>query len=700
MSTIRRRGTVSAWVTVQERKGSRSRIGEYSSDSECAEETNAEKKNGRDQQERKRQHHEEETSENGDGQSAYKMVVKLLEQHSDHDVDGRPDHGIKKVRYDEQPPTNIQVEPGTNEDNESVCSGAWRPRFNECLTRNLRRVGLKRRIVHDIFESPADGCRGRFRRGIIQNLQLSSDRVRKGGRGTARGIFILAEHGTHLHVIHDCAYANNTCRCSAINILRDYPSGFDQKSTQDSEKITAREQELEEGTNELEKETTGIGSRIREVRERGRTSTSQKEGELPQSEYRGEQQLGRGGTVPGLQLLARRYCSSALLDDGYFQNTATYLCTGSRRIHYFEVAGDIWQVGNEIRYLPLQELCEKSKSGLVEISRDACNDGDLWKGLSCRHIDGKDEEGSTETNDEHQRNRSGPKTSRLEAWLEGFIITPTQNIIYTGHWVNGPFKYQNRSDSFFKNCLHNINQKLCDFTYKQLFLKTRNISMNRLIYVAPWNSISTYYFNIEHSVKVLESLLYFQMDNDPERVYSFLQHLYWVVCKSVPKRNTFMVTSPPNAGKNYFFDCLIHSCINFGQIANFNKYNQFPLMDCVQKRILLWNEPNYEPGAEETLKTIFGGDSTAVRVKYQGDAIIPRTPLIILTNTDIFPRTAAFDARMFRYTWRSASYLKYIKKKPHPLAMFYLFLKYNLMSMSNVVLENWEKDLINTKYKF
>lgn len=158
-----------------------------------------------------------------------------------------------------------------------------------------------------------------------------------------------------------------------------------------------------------------------------------------------------------------------------------------------------------------------------------------------------------------------------------------------------------------------------------------------------------------------------------------------------------MVVSPPNAGKNFFFDCIIHSCIHFGQIGNFTKFNRFPLMEMVQKRIVLWNEPNYEPGAEETLKTLFGGDSSPVKVKYQQDTFVQRTPIIVLSNNDIFPKTQAFESRMYRYTWRPAHFLKFLKKKPHPLSAFYLFLRYGCMNSNNLDLEKWEKDLLKNK---
>lgn len=55
-------------------------------------------------------------------------------------------------------------------------------------------------------------------------------------------------------------------------------------------------------------------------------------------------------------------------------------------------------------------------------------------------------------------------------------------------------------------------------------------------------------------------------------------------------------------------------------MGNFNRIRSFPLMECVDRRIILWNEPVMEPSAIETLKMILGGDTTNAKVKYQCDA--------------------------------------------------------------------------------
>lgn len=76
-------------------------------------------------------------------------------------------------------------------------------------------------------------------------------------------------------------------------------------------------------------------------------------------------------------------------------------------------------------------------------------------------------------------------------------------------------------------------------------------------------------------------------------------------------------------------DFLLHFCIHFGQVGNFTKFDYFPLQECVNKRILLWNEPQIAADQFDNVKMLFGDDAMNVRVKYQQDAIVLRTPVIV-----------------------------------------------------------------------
>lgn len=55
---------------------------------------------------------------------------------------------------------------------------------------------------------------------------------------------------------------------------------------------------------------------------------------------------------------------------------------------------------------------------------------------------------------------------------------------------------------------------------------------------------------------------------------------------------------------------------------------------------------------------LFGRDNIPAKIKYQGDVIIHRTPIIVLTNYDIVSREEAFQSRVITYKWKHAPFLK------------------------------------------
>lgn len=169
-------------------------------------------------------------------------------------------------------------------------------------------------------------------------------------------------------------------------------------------------------------------------------------------------------------------------------------------------------------------------------------------------------------------------------------------------------------------------------TIRDIFLKTRKINIERLIYSARWNRIDDYYYDIPTSVDILEKIVFYQNHEDETSTYIFLKDLFEILDMRIPKCNCMVILSPPNAGKNFFFDCVINSMINFGQMGSFNKYSGFPIQECVNRRVILWNEPNFEPAAEETLKCLFGGDACNAKVKYQGDVVINKTPISLFAG--------------------------------------------------------------------
>lgn len=190
---------------------------------------------------------------------------------------------------------------------------------------------------------------------------------------------------------------------------------------------------------------------------------------------------------------------------------------------------------------------------------------------------------------------------------------------------------------------------------------------------------SMVYGTLEDSIDIIDQLLRFQFYEDEEQICIFLTSLVDVIDKRLAKCNALAVISPPNAGKNFFFDMIFALCLNYGQLGQANKHNVFAFQEAPNKRILLWNEPNYESTLTDTIKMMLGGDPYTVRVKNQMDTHVNRTPVIILTNNAVnFLFDPAFDTRIVKFEWKAAGFLKNIEYKPLPICLFHILNKYNI----------------------
>lgn len=207
-----------------------------------------------------------------------------------------------------------------------------------------------------------------------------------------------------------------------------------------------------------------------------------------------------------------------------------------------------------------------------------------------------------------------------------------------------------------------------------------------MYYAATFGNFSEYYYDLDESIELLNNILLCQFHDDEDDIVSFLQNLYDLLNKNLPKLNTFFVYGIQTGGKRLFFDAVVHYCINFGALGNFNAYSRFPFQDCPNRRILLWNDPNVEPSAWDTVRLLCGGDAIYVKVNNLDDfALIGRTPIIILAYANIFPNNPHdreyFNTR-FTYQWHDYMDLKNVKKKPLPVAIYHLFTKYNIIQTS------------------
>lgn len=195
----------------------------------------------------------------------------------------------------------------------------------------------------------------------------------------------------------------------------------------------------------------------------------------------------------------------------------------------------------------------------------------------------------------------------------------------------------------------------------------------------PLFNVGTDYGTMEESLLWIDELIRFQCGDSDEEILHFLNSLVDILDKRLSKCNGLVIHSPPSAGKNFFMDMLFAIFMNYGQLGQANRHNVFAFQEAPNKRIILWNEPNYETCLTDTLKLMFAGDPYTVRVKHSMDTHVSRTPVIILTNRVVdFMVDIAFRDRLVIFYWHEAPQLKDIVKKPHPMSFYSLLDKYNI----------------------
>lgn len=380
--------------------------------------------------------------------------------------------------------------------------------------------------------------------------------------------------------------------------------------------------------------------------------------------------------------VAKRYRqirTMVTLTESHIRNTLIYLQTnGKWLIDYKSPSGQECGFVYRAQCLQSKRICDRKEERTLEDGSSSTqvygegtnsdNEHDIPSSKKCKR---------QSSNASGERNIS---TKDLLDYISRIVCYPMDHVFQTRDWYTGKYKYLISSDKIVKRCYSILQKQLMNWSYND-FLKHYTLLDTKLIFGAP--SIDTffeYYMTLEESIEAIEELLDFQLSNMSEfsdlnitdKKKEFITDL-WDICeKKVPKKNTFQIISPPSAGKNFFLDAIFAFYWNIGMIRNFNKYESFPLMEAVDKRINCWNEPNFEPNAEDTIKMILGGDPIKAAFKYEGERNIARTPVIVMSNKNVFKINDAFEDRIITYYWDRAEFLRKHRKKIHPMIWPYL----------------------------
>lgn len=234
-------------------------------------------------------------------------------------------------------------------------------------------------------------------------------------------------------------------------------------------------------------------------------------------------------------------------------------------------------------------------------------------------------------------------------------------------------------------------------SYSLLELKNLLDETTPIFYANNANNPFNYYHSREESFHYLLNLIKFQFNDNDDAIKDLLTNIKswfnrkgWYIQnennESIlnQKINTIVIIGPPNAGKNYFWDCIVSIAINVGHIGRVNnKCNQFALQEVIDKRLIVGNEINMEDSAKDDFKKLCEGKALNVRVKHCPDGVYRRTPVLLLSNNnlEIVNDPTFRDVRLKCFFWKRCDMLKASSKQPYPMAIFDIFSYYNVSLM-------------------
>lgn len=152
----------------------------------------------------------------------------------------------------------------------------------------------------------------------------------------------------------------------------------------------------------------------------------------------------------------------------------------------------------------------------------------------------------------------------------------------------------------------------------------------------------------------------------------FCDDMIALLDKKERKRNALIMEGAPNSGKTYITHSMQKACVFFGEVCQGMSGYAFMWQDCVNKRLIVLNEPYFDNAIIEQLKIVLEGTGTFVHKKNCGDEYLRPTPVIITSNNPVWSQCPnaeeAIRARVLRYygNLKPCDFLKNVRKDLHP----------------------------------
>lgn len=236
------------------------------------------------------------------------------------------------------------------------------------------------------------------------------------------------------------------------------------------------------------------------------------------------------------------------------------------------------------------------------------------------------------------------------------LISPPSSCVNTWAWIQSGIRTR-ETDPQFKHAIATYKKWVRLLTLTEL---VNFYADKKRTYAAIDREVSQAYWDVEESTKKLEYYLE-QQFYQPDLAYDFMVILYKQQTRQGGKKgNTIWLKGPQDSAKSWFVDSLKGLQITYGGASILNKSNHFALSACVDCRVIILDEFNFDPVAyTDKIKLLFSGNNLQASVKYKDDGIVLSTPVIIISNGDCIPDNPIFNSRMTKYEWHGVDVSKY-----------------------------------------
>lgn len=461
-------------------------------------------------------------------------------------------------------------------------------------------------------------------------------------RGKNCQLKLIVRHSDHYHVIHDCKSSNGSCRCFGLLFSKLYSTRSGKRNTI----IATTEEEFE-------------NLFLYHLQE-GRKTIFYKFGE----------QSGKGELPSGFETIQlRRYSQPRRILPETRGTMET--CSSENEILWGDTSGQMYSPS-----------CSNRNN-----NNSQHNKKESWISRNRRST----------TREKDQ------EAEKITALMIKLCTSPIENCFQNKAWTDTDYKFMDTSDNSIRKALNYVNRMFYNMSLKEIFDFYESREETPLWQAHSIDTFNETYFDLNTSIyKCVQLILFqegFQLAEDyeiPENdnwkpiLYEFLKDLIYFLDKRTGKQNCYYFISPSCSGKSFFWDMICDYMLLSGNMTNWNRNCQFPLQNCVDKKIILWNEPNCEDSALESLKKITGGEPYSANIKNKQHQLIKRTPIVVTANHIIFPNIPEFTSRVRYFYWKTAPFLLSNKSyRLHPMTFHELIKKtmnyYQEDILSNVV---------------